>query len=144
MSDKPASRLSTRSFIDTNVLIYADSVDVPIKQARALLVLKQAVLGGNGVISTQVLSEFCNVSLKKLKLSHAHIRNRLRFYEQLEVINVTSSIIQLGLDFQQTKQLNFFDAVIVATAHTSGCKVLYTEDLNNGQFVDQMEIVNPF
>ena len=66
---KPTSvdQMATRSFIDTNVLIYAEACDTPAKQRAALALLKQLYEGMEGVVSTQLLQEYCNAALKKLK-----------------------------------------------------------------------------
>ena len=133
-----------RCFIDTNLLIYADSGDEPVKQRIALTLLKQLRLNQTGVLSTQVLNEYCNVALNKLKLPHADIREQMQFWEQYEVVQVTPAIIHMGLDLHQTRSLGFFDALIVAAAKTSGCTVLYSEDMNAGEMVNGVRIVNPF
>ena len=133
-----------RCFIDTNVLIYADSGDEPIKQRVALALLKQLRLNQTGVLSTQVLTEYCNVALNKLKIPHADARLQMQFWQQYEVIQVTTDIIHLGLDLHQTRSIGFFDALIVAAAKTSGCTVLYSEDMNVGENINGVRIVNPF
>jgi predicted nucleic acid-binding protein len=133
-----------RCFIDTNLLIYADSGDEPVKQRIALSLLKQLRLNQKGVLSTQVLGEYCNVALNKLKLPHADIREQMQFWEQYEVVQVTPAIIHMGLDLHQTRSLGFFDALIVAAAKASGCTVLYSEDMNAGEMVNGVRIVNPF
>jgi predicted nucleic acid-binding protein len=133
-----------RCFIDTNLLIYADSGDEPVKQRIALSVLRQLRLNQTGVLSTQVLGEYCNVAINKLKLSHADIREQMQFWEQYDVVQVTPAIIHMGLDLHQTRSLGFFDALIVAAAKTSGCTVLYSEDMNAGEMVNGVRIVNPF
>ena len=109
--------MGTRSFIDTNVLIYAEASDLPEKQRVALTVLKQLFEEACGVISTQVLQEYCNIALKKLKLPASHVRAQLELFEQFEVVQVTPAIIHTGLDLQQTRSLAFYDAIIVAVAH---------------------------
>ena len=133
-----------RCFLDTNLLIYADSGDEPVKQRIALSLLKQLRLNQTGVLSTQVLGEYCNVALNKLKLPHADIREQMQFWERYEVVQVTPAIIHMGLDLHQTRSLGFFDALIVAAAKTSGCTVLYSEDMNAGEMVNGVRIVNPF
>lgn len=133
-----------RCFIDTNLLIYADSGDEPVKQRIALSLLKQLRLNQTGVLSTQVLNEYCNVALNKLKLPHADLREQMQFWEQYEVVQVTPAIIHMGLDLHQTRSIGFFDALIVAAAKTSGCTVLYSEDMNAGEMVNGVRIVNPF
>jgi predicted nucleic acid-binding protein len=89
--------MATRSFIDTNVLVYAEASDEPAKQRIALDVLKQLFETASGVLSTQVLQEYCNVAIKKLKLPPAHVRAQLDLYEQFEVVQVTPAIIRTGL-----------------------------------------------
>lgn len=136
--------MSVRSFIDTNILIYAETGDVPAKQKAALALLKQLYEDANGVLSTQVLQEYCNVALKKLKLSAQHVRAQLEFYEQFEVIQVTPAIIHGGLDLHQTRSVSFYDALILSSAQTAGCNLLMSEDMNAGETIGGVRIVNPF
>jgi predicted nucleic acid-binding protein len=136
--------MAVRSFIDTNVLVYAQASDVPDKQRAALDLLKELYEQGLGVLSTQVLQEFCNVALKKLKLSERDLRLQLDLYEQFEVVQVTPTIIRAALDVRQTRSVSFFDAMVLASAHTAGCSVLWTEDMNAGEEVNGVRISNPF
>ena len=136
--------MATRSFIDTNVLIYAEASDEPLKQRAALALLKGLYEDGLGVISTQVLQEYCNVALKQLKLPAPYVRSQLDLYEQFEVVQVTPAIIRAGLDLHQTRSVSFFDAIVLASAHASGCNVIWTEDLNAGEVINGVHISNPF
>lgn len=136
--------MATRSFIDTNVLIYAEASDAPQKQRAALALLKGLYEQNQGVLSTQILQEYCNVALKKLKLSAQYVRSQLDMYEQFEVVQVTPSIIRAGLDLHQTRNISFFDAIVLASAHASGCNVIWTEDMNAGEVVNGVCITNPF
>ena len=133
-----------RSFIDTNILVYADSADEPAKQQVAIQLLTQLRLAGLGVISTQVLNEYCNVALNKLQRSHAGLRAQLQFFKQFEVVNVTPEIIEAAVDLHQTRALSYFDALMVAAAQTSGCGVLLSEDMQAGEVVGGVRILNPF
>ena len=136
--------MAARSFIDTNVLVYAEASDAPAKQRVALAILKQLYEGAEGVLSTQVLQEYCNVALKKLRLPVQHVRAQLDLYEQFEVIQVTPAIIRAGLDLHQTRSVSFYDALILASAQTAGCSVLFSEDMNTGEIMGGVRIVNPF
>ena len=136
--------MATRSFIDTNVLVYAEASDAPLKQRAALTLLKGLYEDGLGVLSTQVLQEYCNVALKKLRLSAQHVRAQLDLYEQFDVVLVTPAIIRDGLDLHQTRSVAFFDAIVLASAHASGCNVIWTEDMNAGEVINGLRIVNPF
>lgn len=136
--------MADRSFIDTNVLIYAEASDAPLKQRAALALLKGLYEESQGVLSTQVLQEYCNVALKKLKLPAQYVRLQLDLYEQFEIVQVTPAIIRVGLDLHQTRNLAFFDAIVLASAHASGCNVIWTEDMNAGEVVNGVTISNPF
>jgi predicted nucleic acid-binding protein len=68
-----------RSFLDTNILVYADAGDEPAKQARALSLISEHRLAGSAVLSTQVLQEYANVALRKLALPVTLVRERLSF-----------------------------------------------------------------
>jgi predicted nucleic acid-binding protein len=136
--------MTDRSFIDTNVLVYAEASDAPDKQQAALALLKQLYETGTGVLSTQVLQEYCNVAIKKLKLPVAHIRAQLDMYEQFEVVQITPAIIRAGLDLNQTRSVGFYDALIIASAQIAGCNVLFSEDLNTGEVIAGVQLLNPF
>jgi predicted nucleic acid-binding protein len=132
------------SFIDSNILVYAEATDVPTKQAMALKLLRRLKLEEHGVISTQVLQEYCNVAIRKLRLNIEHVRSQLRSHEQFEVVQVTPAIIQSALDLHQTRSLSFYDAIILQAAITSGCDTLYSEDMQAGEIVNGVKIINPF
>ena len=136
--------MAARSFIDTNILVYAEASDAPVKQRAALALLKGLYEEGLGVLSTQVLQEYCNVAVKKLRLSAQHVRAQLDLYEQFDVVLVTPAIIRDGLDLHQTRSVAFFDAIVLASAHASGCNVIWTEDMNAGEVINGLRIVNPF
>ena len=139
-----SARLSSRSFIDTNVLVYAEASDAPYKQRSALDLLQRLYEQGLGVVSTQILQEYCNVALKKLRLPAQHVRSQLDLYEQFEVVQVTPAIIRAGLDLHQTRSVAFFDAIALASARAAGCSVLWSEDMNAGEVVNGVRISNPF
>lgn len=136
--------MAERCFIDTNVLVYAQASDLPTKQRTALALLKRLYDTGNGVLSTQVLQEYCNVAIKKLRLPTAHIRAQLDFFEQFEVVQLTPVIVRAGLELHQARSVAFYDALILASAEVSGCAVLYSEDFNTGEIVAGVRIANPF
>jgi predicted nucleic acid-binding protein len=132
------------SFIDTNILVYAEARDEPLKQSVALTLLRNLKLGGQGVLSTQVLQEYSNVGLRKLGLSANYLRRQLQSHEQFEVVQVTPDLIHSALDLHQTRSLSFYDALILQAAIASGCDSLFTEDMGGGEFVNGVRIINPF
>ena len=132
------------SFIDSNVLIYAEASDEPEKQSIALTLLRRLKLSGEGVISTQVLQEYANVALRRMGLDANHVRNQLGAHLQFEVVQVTPTIIHGALDLHQTRSLSFHAALVVQAASVAGCDQLYSEDLNAGEIINGVKIINPF
>jgi predicted nucleic acid-binding protein len=141
---EPPTLLWPRTFIDTNILVYVDALDEPVKQATALSCLTELLLQGKGVLSTQVLSEYANVALKKLGLAHQRVRDNLAFYARFEMLTISAEIIKSAVDLHQTRSLSFFDAQIVASAKAAACSQILTEDLNQGHRIDGLKILNPF
>jgi len=133
-----------RSLLDTNLLVYADSADEPIKQRRAIDVIKQHRAAGTAVLSTQVLQEFVNVALRTLRLPPALIRQRLGFYGGCEVVPATGELMAGALDLHVLHSFSFYDALILQAAIVSGCQQLLSEDMQHGATFGGVRIVNPF
>ena len=133
-----------RSFIDTNVLVYADSADLADKQARATALITQHLREGSGVISTHVLHEFVNAAIRKLALPLETVRQRVRLYARFETVGASAAAALEALDLHTLHQISFWDALIVQAARQSGCVQVLTEDLQAGAVIGGVRIVNPF
>ena len=129
---------AAKPFFDTNVLLYLLSSDTKADKAEALL-------AAGGVISVQVLNEFVSVAFRKLKMTWAEIRDVLATIRAIcEVIPVTVEIHETGLAIAERYGLSFYDSLILAAAHQTGCRVVYSEDMQDGQTVQGVTIRNPF
>ncbi len=133
-----------RSLFDTNLLVYADAGDEPVKQSLAVELITTHRAAGTAVLATQVLQEFANVALRKLKLPPALVRERLRFYARFDLVPTTPSLIEAAINLHVLHGLSFYDALIVEAAVASGCQRVLTEDLQPGAVYDGVVIVNPF
>jgi predicted nucleic acid-binding protein len=133
-----------RSLLDTNVLVYADALDEPTRQRRAIEVIKQHRANGEAVLCTQVLQEYVNVALRKLGLPAPLVRERLAFYKRFEIATTTPDLIAGALDLHVLHGLSFYDALIVQAALVSGCQRVLTEDMHSGARFGGVQIVNPF
>jgi predicted nucleic acid-binding protein len=133
-----------RSFLDTNLLVYADAGDEPAKQRIAIELIKLHRAGSTGVVSTQVLQEYVNVALRKLKLPHPLVRDRLAVFARFEIVPASADLISAALDLHAARGLAFYDALIVQAAVQSGCTQLLSEDLQAGLTLGGLTIVNPF
>lgn len=133
-----------RSLLDTNILVYADAADEPVRQRRAIDVIKQHRADGDAVLCTQVLQEYVNVALRKLGLPVALIRERLAFYRRFELVTTTADQIAGALDLHVLHGLSFYDALIVQAAASGGCQCVLSEDMHDGARYGGVQIVNPF
>lgn len=133
-----------RSFIDTNVLVYADAADAAHKQSQATALIARHLRDGSGVISTQVLHEFINAAIRKLGLPLDLVRQRVRLYARFETVVSSASAALDALDLHALHQISFWDALILQAARQSGCVQVLTEDLQAGAVIGGVRIVNPF
>jgi predicted nucleic acid-binding protein len=133
-----------RSLLDTNVLVYADAADDPVKQRRAVELITTLRATGEAVLSTQVLQEYTNVALRKLRLPPSLIRERLAFYRRFDLVPASPDLIAGALDIHVLHGLSFYDALIVQAAAVSGCQRLLSEDMQDGAVLAGVQIENPF
>ncbi|HKI11111.1 MAG TPA: PIN domain-containing protein [Candidatus Acidoferrum sp.] len=138
--------MSGKAFVDTNVLVYAHDPQGGAKSIRARRLVRQLWLEKSGVLSTQVLQEFCvNVRRKFLHpMSTEEFGELLGDYMKWHtVVNSGESIVR-ALEIERRYQLSFWDAMIVQAAASARCEVLYSEDLSHGQEYQGVLVVNPF
>ena len=97
----------------------------------------------SGVISTQVLQEFYVAATAKLGADPLLVKDILRSLERLETVVVSPMLIKEAIDCSLINRLSFWDALIVVTAESAHCEILWTEDLNHGQVIRGVRIENP-
>lgn len=136
--------MSGRTFIDTNVLVYAFDSSEPTKQRTALDALAKS--GDRSVLSTQVLSEFYVVATRKLAdpLAPRVAADVVGRLSRLPVVETDTSLVRSAIDISMHSQVSYWDGLIVAAAVASGCDRILTEDLSSGATINDVEIVNPF
>ncbi len=127
-------------FFDTSVLLYLLSGDVA-KAGRA-----EALLSAHGVVSVQVLNEFAVVALRTLKMPLNEIREILDTVRAVcSVEPITVETHDRGLAVFERYKFSLYDSMLVAAALIAGAKILYSEDLQYGQLIDdQLRVTNPF
>jgi predicted nucleic acid-binding protein len=136
--------MSVRSFFDTSVLIYTDDKSTPSKQRRALDLVAEHRRAGTGVISLQVLQEYFAAATRKLKLDAGIARRKVELLAEFDVAVLAVGDVLAAIDLHRLHSFSFWDALIVRAAQQTGCKALFSEDLQDGREVDGVRIVNPF
>lgn len=133
-----------KTFIDTNVLIYANDSRDAVKQKRALDCIGELMRDSSGVLSTQVLQEYANVALNKLQQRQDVVLRQLVLLEALEIILVVPALIRRGIEIKAAYGIGFWDSIIISAAEQAKCSLILSEDFNTGQFYSGIEVVNPF
>jgi len=133
----------SKTFIDTNILVYCLDNHEPEKQNRARDLLKKVALDLSGVISTQVMQEFYVTATVKLGADPLIAKDILRSFNNIETVTIMPDIIKSAIDCSILNKISFWDALIVSAAESAGCGTLWTEDLNNGQVIRGIKIENP-
>jgi predicted nucleic acid-binding protein len=137
--------MSGKSFVDTNILVYAHDFTQGAKHERARALVEKLWESGDGIMSTQVLQELCiNLRRKSVRpLSVEETRKLIEDYSRWDiVVNTADSVLQ-ALDFESRYQISFWDALIVQAAASCEAAVLYSEDLSDGQSYGAVRVVNP-
>jgi len=139
--------MSAEFFIDTNIFIYhLDSTDRR-KHEAAEKIVREAVATGNACISSQVVQECLNVALRKAEVAlSAEAARRYLDAVLTPLMQVTASeaLFHRALDVQARWRFAFYDSLIVAGAMTAGCRTLLSEDLQHGQRLDNLTLIDPF
>ncbi len=136
---------SDRNFVDTNVFVYAHLDNEPKKHSKAVFLFENTLIGKKVIISAQVVNEFYSV-MSKYKYSHDEI---VKFVSE---ISAKANIQSISFDTSKKAfyikgryQYSWWDSLVLASALESGCKVVYSEDMQHEQVIENsLKIINPF
>lgn len=127
-------------FFDSNVVLYLISEDES-KADKA-----EDLISQGGHISVQVLNESASIATRKLKMSHAEVREVLSTVRAICQVNpLTEETHDLGMQIAERYQLSIYDSMIAASALSAGCNTLFSEDMQDGLVINRkLKIKNPF
>jgi len=135
--------MSGKTFLDTNILVYAVDEDDAARRDACRAAIAAIAADGSGVISTQVMQEFFVAATRKLGMPPLAAKTVLKTLAVFEIVHVSPDLIQDAIDCSVLNTLSFWDALIVAAAASAGCTRVFSEDLNAGQTVLGVAIENP-
>lgn len=137
--------MSDRTFVDTNVLVYAIDDAEPAKRDIARRVLASSRYG-EFVLSAQVLGEFYVTVTRKLaeNLSEAEVEQGLDRLGSYPTVPLDADLVRNAVQISRSSQISYWDGLVVAAAERAGCERLLTEDLNHGQQIGSVTVENPF
>ena len=133
-------------FVDTNVLVYSRDASEPDKQPAAKNWLEFLWEARAGRVSVQVLQEYYVTVTAKLDpgLEPREARADVRRFGVWDPLPIDLSLQEEAWDVQDRYGFSFWDATIVAAARRLGCRTLVSEDLQAGQELDGLVVVDPF
>ena len=132
------------TFFDTNILVYATLDQDVVKKRIAASLIMEAIASDSFCISAQVLKEFANILIRKSDRPLRAIREDVSRFSPFVVVSDTPDLVLNALDLRRDCALQFFDALIVASAERAGCDTLYSEDMSDGERYGSVTVVNPF
>ena len=133
-------------FVDTNVLVYRHDAGNPARRSRAdawyTLLWRQRA----GRLSVQVLQELYSTLTRRLKpgIAAPKAQQIVRVLAAWHPISVDVPMIERAWRIQERYLLSWWDSLIVAAAQSGNCRVLLTEDLQHGQLLGSVRVVDPF
>ncbi len=132
-------------FLDTNILLYCisrNNQEAP-KQIRAIELLDNQT----NCLSIQVLQEFYVQATRASRpdpIPHRLATALINTWSRFRIQDMTMPILQSALRIRDAHRISFSDSAVLAAALALGCDRIYTEDLNHGQMIESLTIINPF
>lgn len=133
--------MNGKVFFDTNILVYI------VGQKDERTATAESLVANGGVVSVQVLNELASVSHRKLRMSWPDITDALDAIRVLcpSPIPLTTDTHDTALRLAVKYGFSFYDALIAAAALEAECAILYSEDLQDGQVIEErLTVRNPF
>lgn len=133
-----------RVALDTNVLAYAEGVGDEIRCTAAITLIEQ-LPAELILLPAQTMGELYRVLTGKAKRDPAEVREAiLAWADSFEVADSSWVAFQSALDLAADHGLQIWDALILSVAADSRCRLLLSEDLQNGFTWRGVTVVNPF
>ncbi len=137
--------IAEKTFVDSNILVYAYDVDSGTKHEQAKKLLLELWDGGVGAVSTQVLQEFYVTVTRKLSkpLGRRVAREVVATYDAWDVFRPGAADIVAASEMEERHRLSFWDSLVIVAANRCGATSLLSEDLQHGMVIEKVTISNP-
>ena len=133
-------------FVDTNVFVYQFDESDPVKQRRATDVIRVLWETRSGRLSHHVLQKFYVTVTRKLNpaLPRDRAREEIRDLLAWRPVSPAETLLEDAWHIEDRFGFSWCDSLIVASARVQDCKVLLSEDLQDGLDIDGLRVMNPF
>ena len=136
-----------KSFIDSNLWIYALLEDEDQVKHKKTIELLETLVQGQIIISIQIINEVHWVLQRKYKLSESQIKEKILdgIFPITKITEINKEIYLNSANIREQHSISFWDSLIVSSALDNRCSDLYSEDLQHGaKILGQLNIINPF
>lgn len=133
-----------RVALDTNVLAYVEGMNGAARKAAAAELISR-LPESSTVLPVQVLGELFRILVRKAQWSPAQARKAiLSWQDTFSLVETSPSILLAAVDLAVDHKLVIWDAVVLSAASSAGCRLLLSEDLQEGFTWGGVTVVNPF
>jgi predicted nucleic acid-binding protein len=133
-----------RVALDTNILACAEGIDDDARRDAAITLMAR-IPQLTVFLPAQVLGELFTVLLRKGGYGAKHARETvLGWVDAFPLIDTTQAVLFSAMDLAAAHQFSIWDAIIVAAAAQAECRLLLSEDMQNGFTWNGVTIANPF
>jgi predicted nucleic acid-binding protein len=131
-------------FIDSNIIVYTALEQSRDKTVKACKILAGLLNDGTGCISMQVLRELANVLFKKGNFPAEDVRTILNGLAVFPCVGESHASLDRAIEIKAKYGIQFYDALILATAEAAGCDMVYSEDMGDGVIYEGITVKDPF
>ena len=96
------------------------------------------------MLSLQILQEYFVTVTRKYGVDPADARRKVELFAALDVVEPALADVLAATDLHRLRRLSYWDALVIQCAKRSGCQQVLSEDMQHGQVIDGVRIVNPF
>ncbi|GAB6072726.1 PIN domain-containing protein [Venenivibrio stagnispumantis] len=136
--------MKDKIFIDTNIWLYAFMEQDFKKTSIAREIIDKNM--EQICLSTQILNEICINLLKKANYSEEEIKNLIKNFDEVyEIYPIRIEDCLKASEVRNKFNISYWDSLVIASALNNGCIILYSEDMQHNQIIEnQLKIINPF
>jgi len=134
-----------RNFVDTNIFVYAHLDNEPEKHSKAKFLFENILVGKKVIISAQVVNEFY-VTMSKYRYFHDEIVKLINeISASTNIQNISFDTSKKAFYIKGKYRYSLWDSLVLASALESGCEIVYSEDMQHGQIIENtLKIISPF
>jgi predicted nucleic acid-binding protein len=138
--------MKSRSFLDTNVWIYAATgkFSAPAKHGIARRLLASEIVAVSGQVIGEFVVNVTNAKKMKAPLPASEVAEWLEIMDRFEFVEIDKLIVSAALIGVKRHRIHYWDSALLAQAERFGAETFYTEDLNHDQMYGTVRARNPF